>query len=65
MVLVSRPWSSGFLRRGYPIFQPRSLSSQIYRGVVPFIAIQVLLLAGLWFVPELATYLPAKVFGRG
>ena len=52
-----------FYLRG--VAPPEISTPQIYRGVVPFIAIQVLLLVGLWFVPELATYLPAKVFGRG
>ena len=52
-----------FYLRG--VAPPEISTPQIYRGVVPFIAIQVLLLVALWFVPELATYLPAKVFGRG
>lgn len=52
-----------FYLRG--VAPPEISTPQIYRGVVPFIAIQVLLLVGLWFVPELATYLPARVFGRG
>lgn len=38
---------------------PHSISTaQIYRGAIPFIAIQCLLLLSLWFYPELATYLP-------
>ena len=51
-----------FYLRG--VAPPEISTPQIYRGVVPFIAIQVLLLVGLWFAPELATYLPAKVFGH-
>ena len=47
-----------FYLRG--VAPPEISTPQIYRGVVPFIAIQVLLLAGLWFVPELATYLPGE-----
>ncbi|MCB0405807.1 MAG: TRAP transporter large permease subunit [Bdellovibrionales bacterium] len=42
---------------------PDSVSTQdIYRGVVPFIIIQLLVLLILWFVPELATWLPQRVF---
>ena len=44
---------------------PEEISTpQIYKGAVPFIAIQILLLVVLWFVPEMATELPARVFGR-
>ena len=44
---------------------PTEISTpQIYRGAVPFIAIQIVLLVLLWFVPEMATALPALVFGR-
>ena len=34
-------------------------TSAIYRGVVPFIILQVMLLVALWYVPELATWLPS------
>ncbi len=37
------------------------LTSDIYRGVMPFIAIQLLLLALLAMWPQLATWLPAKL----
>jgi tripartite ATP-independent transporter DctM subunit len=37
------------------------LTSDIYRGVMPFIVIQVLLLAMLAIWPELATWLPAQL----
>jgi tripartite ATP-independent transporter DctM subunit len=41
---------------------PESVSTgAIYRGVVPFIILQLLLMLALWFWPELATWLPAKV----
>ncbi len=41
---------------------PDSLSTgAIYRGVVPFIMIQLLVLALLWWWPALATWLPAQV----
>ena len=51
-----------FYLRG--VAPPEISTPQIYKGAVPFIAIQVLLLVLLWFVPELATELPARVFGR-
>jgi tripartite ATP-independent transporter DctM subunit len=42
---------------------PRELrTSQIYRGVVPFILIQLLMLVTLALVPELATWLPERVY---
>jgi TRAP-type mannitol/chloroaromatic compound transport system permease large subunit len=35
----------------------------IYRGVIPFVAIQLLVLAILWNVPKLATWLPEFIYG--
>lgn len=35
---------------------------QIYRGVVPFIGIQIAALALVWMVPDLATWLPELLF---
>lgn len=41
---------------------PESLpTSAIYRGVIPFIIIQLLVLASLWLWPALATWLPSVV----
>jgi TRAP-type mannitol/chloroaromatic compound transport system permease large subunit len=37
------------------------LTSDIYRGVVPFIALQLALLALLALWPELVTWLPEKL----
>lgn len=51
-----------FYLRG--VAPPEISTPQIYRGAAPFIAIQILLLVVLWFVPELATALPALVFAR-
>lgn len=43
---------------------PASISTgQIYRGVLPFILIQLLMLALLAWWPELATWLPEKMYG--
>ena len=50
-----------FYLRG--VAPPEVTTAQIYRGVVPFIAIQVLMLGVLAAWPELATWLPNKVYG--
>ncbi len=43
---------------------PESITTmQIYRGVVPFVLIQLFSLVVLWFVPDLATWLPRMIFG--
>ncbi|NNM10378.1 MAG: TRAP transporter large permease subunit [Pseudomonadales bacterium] len=49
-----------FYLRG--VAPPEIATTTIYRGVVPFIAIQVLLLVLLTVWPELATWLPSKVY---
>ncbi len=42
---------------------PKDLSTaQIYAGVAPFIVIQILAVAVIWFVPEIATWLPNLLF---
>lgn len=44
---------------------PRSVeTSTIYRGVVPFIAIQILMLVIAYVWPELITWLPETVYGK-
>lgn len=54
---------------GFALFYLRGVApkelptSAIYRGVIPFIAIQVGMLVLLSFIPELATWLPDKVYG--
>ena len=50
---------------GFALFYLRGVAPDslptgaIYRGVVPFIIIQLLAMTVLWFWPELATGLPA------
>ncbi len=45
---------------------PDSVSTiDIYKGVVPFIFLQLLMLIILWFWPSLATWLPGIVYGTG
>ncbi|WP_439106504.1 TRAP transporter large permease [Congregibacter sp.] len=52
---------------GFALFYLRGVApdsvptSAIYRGVIPFILIQVLVLALLWMWPALATWLPAQL----
>jgi TRAP-type mannitol/chloroaromatic compound transport system permease large subunit len=42
---------------------PRTITTpMIYRGVIPFIAIQIFALAVLWIFPDLATWLPNELF---
>lgn len=54
---------------GFALFYLRGVApdsirtEQIYKGVAPFIALQVLLLIALAIWPELVTWLPEKVYG--
>jgi TRAP-type mannitol/chloroaromatic compound transport system permease large subunit len=36
---------------------------QIYKGVIPFIGLQMIMLVILWFWPALATWLPGVIYG--
>jgi tripartite ATP-independent transporter DctM subunit len=49
-----------FYLRG--VAPPEVSTAQIYRGVVPFVVIQLLMLAALSIWPELATWLPDRVY---
>lgn len=52
---------------GFALFYLRGVApdsvptSAIYRGVIPFIIIQLLLIVALWFWPEMATWLPERL----
>jgi tripartite ATP-independent transporter DctM subunit len=50
-----------FYLRG--VAPPEVKTSQIYRGVIPFVAIQLLALLLLAAFPELVTWLPGKIYG--
>jgi TRAP-type mannitol/chloroaromatic compound transport system permease large subunit len=39
-------------------------TAQIYRGVIPFVAIQLLALAVLAAFPDIVTWLPTALYGR-
>jgi len=51
-----------FYLRG--VAPPEVTTGQIYRGVMPFVAIQILALLILATIPDLATWLPEKLYGR-
>jgi tripartite ATP-independent transporter DctM subunit len=42
---------------------PELTTRHIYLGVIPFIAIQLMALVALWFLPQLATALPQALYG--
>ena len=54
---------------GFALFYLRGVAPEsirtmdIYRGVIPFVGIQLLALVVLWFFPGLATWLPSVIFG--
>ena len=50
-----------FYLRG--VAPPEVSTIQIYRGVIPFIALQMFMLIILWYWPQLATWLPHVVYG--
>lgn len=49
-----------FYMRG--VAPPSITTMDIYRGVVPFVGLQIVGIALLWLVPELATWLPDVLF---
>ena len=50
-----------FYLRG--VAPPEVTTAHLYRGVAPFIALQLLALALVWAVPQLATWLPGWLYG--
>jgi tripartite ATP-independent transporter DctM subunit len=51
-----------FYLRG--VAPPEITTRHIYVGIIPFVLIQLAFLGVLWFLPGLATWLPAKLYGR-
>ena len=49
-----------YLRGAAP---PEITTGDIYRGVVPFIALQVVGVSMIWLLPDMATWLPDLMFG--
>jgi len=50
-----------FYLRG--VAPPEVTTGQIYRGVIPFVAIQILTLVILGIFPEIVTWLPNRLYG--
>jgi tripartite ATP-independent transporter DctM subunit len=50
-----------FYLRG--VAPPEVTTRHIYLGIIPFVIIQLAMLAALWFLPGLATWLPHKLYG--
>ncbi|WP_068086935.1 TRAP transporter large permease [Polycladidibacter stylochi] len=50
-----------FYLRG--VAPPSVRTMDIYMGIIPFVLIQVLMLAILWYFPALATWLPKVIYG--
>ena len=54
---------------GFSLFYLRGVApkeiktTEIYKGVLPFVAIQILMLVLLWFWPQIATWLPLVLYG--
>lgn len=53
-------WALFYLRGVAP---PAIRTVDIYRGVAPFVVLQLIGLGVVWYFPELATWLPSKIFG--
>ena len=55
---------------GFALFYLRGVAPDsirtvdIYQGVAPFVLIQLLALIVIWYLPELATWLPLTIYGR-
>jgi tripartite ATP-independent transporter DctM subunit len=50
-----------FYLRG--VAPPEVTTRDIYLGIIPYVAIQLIMLVALWFLPGLATWLPHKLYG--
>jgi tripartite ATP-independent transporter DctM subunit len=50
-----------FYLRG--VAPPEVTTRHIYLGIIPYVLIQLAMLATLWFLPALATWLPHKLYG--
>lgn len=54
---------------GFALFYLRGVAprevktSDIYRGIIPFVGLQILMLVVLWVFPALATWLPKAIYG--
>jgi tripartite ATP-independent transporter DctM subunit len=54
---------------GFALFYLRGVASRmlatidIYKGIIPFVGLQIVGMALVWVIPELATWLPDQIFG--
>lgn len=70
-VLVALNLQTSFLTPpfGFSLFYLRSVAppsvstGEIYRGIVPFVALQILAIGAVWLFPALSTALPRHLFG--
>jgi tripartite ATP-independent transporter DctM subunit len=51
-----------FFLRG--VAPPEVTTGHIYRGIVPFVGLQIICLAIVWIFPQLATWLPTVIYGN-
>jgi len=51
-----------FYLRG--VAPPEVRTVEIYKGIIPFVIIQLLALIVLWHMPEVATWLPVALYGQ-
>ena len=51
-----------FFLRG--VAPPEVTTGHIYRGIVPFVGLQIAALGILWTFPQLATWLPGVIYGK-
>lgn len=51
-----------FYLRG--VAPPEVTTMDIYRGIIPFVFIQLFALVMLWYLPSIATWLPLAIYGR-
>ena len=48
---------------GAPPTPPEVTTEQIYRGVIPFVGIQITVLVILAIFPDIVTWLPDRIYG--
>ena len=51
-----------FFLRG--VAPPEVTTAHIYKGIVPFVGLQMIAIAILWTFPQLATWLPGLIYGK-
>ena len=58
------PEDGGTPRNLRGVAPPEVKTSDIYRGIIPFVILQLLSLAVFWSFPGLSTWLPNRMLGR-